>query len=85
MAEVQINFQDLNIGGKTVKLISFTGQLDETNVDEEAKKIYKVIDEMPIPNLLLDFSDLTYINSNVFVINLEMRYSSVLFPIVHRR
>jgi len=63
MAEVQINFQDLNIGGKTVKLISFTGQLDETNVDDEAKKIYKVIDEMPIPNLLLDFSDLTYINS----------------------
>ena len=63
MAEVQINFQDLDIKGKTVKLISFTGQLDETNVDEEAKKIYKVIEEMPVPNLLLDFSNLTYINS----------------------
>ena len=63
MAEVQITQQDADVSGKTVKIINFAGQLDETNVDEEAKKIYKVIEEMPLPNLLLDFSSLTYINS----------------------
>lgn len=51
------------MNGKAVKLITFTGQLDETNVDTEAKKIYQVIDEMAEPNLLLDFSDLEYMNS----------------------
>ena len=64
MAEVQITFQDTDSGGKAIKIISFAGQLDETNVDEEAKKIYQVIDEMAEPNLLLDFSDLAYMNSN---------------------
>lgn len=63
MAEVQITFQDADAAGKTVRIINFTGQLDETNVDEEAKKIYKVIEDMPVPYLLLDFSQLTYINS----------------------
>ncbi len=63
MAEVQINLQDDNVNGKPLKVISLAGQLDETNVDAEAKKIYQVIDEMAVPNLVLDFSELTYINS----------------------
>ncbi len=63
MAEVQITTQDDNINGKPLKVIGLVGQLDETNVDEEAKKIYQAIDEMAVPNLLLDFSGLTYINS----------------------
>jgi len=63
MSEIQITFQDLVIGGKAVKLISFMGQLDETNVDHEAKQIYQVITEMPEPHLLLDFSNLEYMNS----------------------
>ena len=63
MAEVQITFQDMEAGGKAIKMISFVGQLDETNVDEEAKKIYQIIDEMTEPNLLLDFSELAYMNS----------------------
>ncbi|MBN2096042.1 STAS domain-containing protein [Candidatus Peregrinibacteria bacterium] len=63
MADVQTTFQDLEANGKAIKLISFAGQLDETNVDEEAKKIYQAIDEMPEPNLLLDFSELAYMNS----------------------
>lgn len=63
MADVQITLQDTDASGKTVKQIIFAGQLDETNVDEEAKKIYAVIDEMAEPNLLLDFSDLVYMNS----------------------
>ena len=63
MSEIQIAFQDLTLGGKPSKLISFMGQLDETNVDHEAKQIYQVITEMPVPVLLLDFSGLEYMNS----------------------
>ncbi len=63
MAQVQITIQDIVAGNKTIKQVSFVGQLDETNVDEEAKKIYAIIDEMSEPNLLLDFSGLEYMNS----------------------
>ncbi|MBU0727958.1 STAS domain-containing protein [Patescibacteria group bacterium] len=63
MAQVQITFQDVNVGGKAIKLIAFAGQLDETNVDNEAQKIYQVIEEMAEPNLILDFLDLEYMNS----------------------
>lgn len=63
MAEVQTTLQDMDANGKAIKMISFIGQLDETNVDEEAKKIYQVIDEMTEPNILLDFSELAYMNS----------------------
>lgn len=63
MSDIQITFQDLTAGSKTVKLITFSGQLDETNVDHEAKRVYQVIDEMPEPVLFLDFSNLEYMNS----------------------
>jgi len=63
MAQVNITFQDTDQAGKMLKLIGFEGQLDETNVDAEAQKIYKVIEEMPEPNLLLDFAGLEYMNS----------------------
>jgi len=63
MAEVKTTFQDADVNGKAIKIINFAGQLDETNVDEEAKKVYQVIDEMAEPNLLLDLSDLAYMNS----------------------
>lgn len=63
MAQIQITFTDKQIAGKDVKVIIFNGQLDEMNVDTEAQKIYKMITEIPQPNLLLDFGDLTYMNS----------------------
>jgi anti-anti-sigma factor len=63
MAEVQTTIQDIDIGGKTAKVVAFSGQLDETNVDSEAKKVYDVIDSMAEPNLLLDLENLTYMNS----------------------
>lgn len=63
MSEIQVTFQDLNIGESAAKMIHFAGQLDETNVDHEAKKIYQVIGELPVPILLLDFSQLEYMNS----------------------
>lgn len=63
MSDIQITFQDLALGSKAVKLISFVGQLDETNVDHEAKRIYQVITEMTEPRLFLDFTGLDYMNS----------------------
>ena len=63
MAQVNITFQDVDQAGKMLKLIAFEGQLDETNVDAEAQKIYQVIEEMPEPNLILDFAGLEYMNS----------------------
>ena len=63
MAQVQITLKDTDAGGKPAKVIAFTGQLDETNVDEEAKKIYAVIDALATPYLVLDFSGLDYMNS----------------------
>ncbi|MBU0705750.1 STAS domain-containing protein [Patescibacteria group bacterium] len=63
MSDIQITFQDLTLGTRKAKLINFKGQLDETNVDHEAKKIYQVITEMAEPVLLLDFSELEYMNS----------------------
>lgn len=63
MSEIQITFQDLVIGSKTVKLIACIGQLDETNVDHEAKRIYQVITEMAVPYLFMDFTGLDYMNS----------------------
>lgn len=63
MSDIQINFQDLNLGSRQGKLISFNGQLDETNVDHEAKQVYQVIGEMPDPVLFLDFTGLDYMNS----------------------
>ncbi len=63
MAQVNITFQDIKQSAKAIKLITFTGQLDETNVDAEAQKIYRIIDEMPESNMLLDFANLEYMNS----------------------
>jgi stage II sporulation protein AA (anti-sigma F factor antagonist) len=63
MAQINITFQDVNEAGKNLKLVTFNGQLDETNVDNEAQQIYRVIEEMAEPNLLFDFAGLEYMNS----------------------
>jgi len=63
MSDIQISFKDSTIANKPAKVIMFVGQLDETNVDHEAKKIYHVITEMTQPILILDFSSLEYMNS----------------------
>jgi anti-anti-sigma factor len=63
MSDIQLTFQDLGLGQKPAKLITFKGQLDETNVDHEAKKVYQVISEMEEPLLILDFGQLEYMNS----------------------
>jgi len=46
------------------KLVKIKGQLDESNVDENAKKIYEVVEAAPNGlNLVFDFSGLEYMNS----------------------
>jgi anti-anti-sigma factor len=50
--------------GMVVKIAKFTGQLDESNVDEKAQQIYKLIEENPANlNLIFDFEELEYMNS----------------------
>lgn len=66
MAQIITTIEDLVSGSpdKKVKLIKFTGQLDESNVDEKAKEIYDVIGSVPQGLFLIfDFEKLEYMNS----------------------
>jgi|SRR3989344_2256143 len=67
MAEVEIKIEDLPLTGaadKTAKLVKFTGQLDESNVDDNAKLIYELIEKSPAKtSYVFDFSGLEYMNS----------------------
>ena len=49
---------------KIVKVIHIVGQLDESNVDEQAKSIYQVIEANPQGlSLVFDVTGLEYMNS----------------------
>lgn len=49
---------------KNGRLVKFQGQLDESNVDENSKKIYELINEVPDKLFLIfDFEALEYMNS----------------------
>lgn len=49
---------------KNVRLVKFIGQLDETNVDTEAQKIYQIFEESDGKVIVIfDLSDLSYLNS----------------------
>ena len=66
MAQVQITIEDLAgaAEGKTIKLVHLVGQLDESNVDAEAKKIYQLIESVPQGlNLIFNLEGLEYMNS----------------------
>jgi len=66
MTPVQITIEDVAgaPAGKTVKLVRIVGQLDESNVDEQAKSIYQVIESVPSGlSLIFDFTGLEYMNS----------------------
>lgn len=66
MTSVQITIEDLSGApqGKTLKLIRIVGQLDESNVDEQAKSIYQVIESgIQGLSLIFDFTGLEYMNS----------------------
>lgn len=64
MAEATITLEDLPVQNAKAKIISISGQLDESNVDDKAKEIYKVLDENPGKlYLIFDLNGLTYMNS----------------------
>lgn len=66
MSEATIIIEDLPSKDPkaVVKLFTVSGQLDETNVDNKAKDIYKVFNEVPGKlSLIFDFAGLDYMNS----------------------
>lgn len=66
MAQIIITTEDLPQSGpdKKVKLLKFAGQLDESNVDDKAKEIYDIINNVPQGlYLIFDFEKLEYMNS----------------------
>jgi anti-anti-sigma factor len=63
-ATVTIEDVESSAPDMTVKVIKFTGQLDESNVDEKAKMIYDLIEQVPKNlNLIFDLAELEYMNS----------------------
>ncbi len=66
MTEVNISINDIqsNNPGLTLKSVVIQGQLDESNVDEKIKDVYKVIESNPKNlGLIFDFEGLEYMNS----------------------
>lgn len=66
MTPIELIIADINLEGsdKVVKLVTFIGQLDESNVDNQAKKIYTLLEELPEKAaLVFDFEGLEYMNS----------------------
>lgn len=51
-------------GEVVLKVIKLVGQLDESNVDDQARQIYDLIETFPQQAVLLfDMQELTYLNS----------------------
>ncbi len=66
MTEAKITIEDHANApvGKVVKLVHVVGQLDESNVDEQAKAIYQLIEAHPQGLFLIfDLAGLEYMNS----------------------
>lgn len=66
MTDVQITTEDMQGApeGKLVKIVHIVGQLDESNVDEQAKAIYQLIEATPQGlSLIFELSGLEYMNS----------------------
>lgn len=66
MTEANITVEDVQSdkAGKIIKLVTISGQLDESNIDEKSKQIYDVITQNPQNlNLILNLENLEYMNS----------------------
>jgi len=59
MSDISITASEFVAG---TQLVKFVGQLDETNIEDQAKKIYQIM-EGDVKNLVFDFFELTYLNS----------------------
>lgn len=65
MADANIVIDDLGTNGdKIVKVANFSGQLDESNVDEKIQVLYQTVEKTPQKlALILNFENLEYMNS----------------------
>lgn len=66
MTYANIAIEDLasNQADRVVKIAKISGQLDESNVDDQSKTIYQLIEATPKNlHLIFDFSELEYLNS----------------------
>jgi anti-anti-sigma factor len=66
MTEANITIEDAQSTdpNKVVKVVHISGQLDESNIDEKIKDIYKVVEATPKGlTLILDLENLEYMNS----------------------
>lgn len=66
MTEVSITIENAPSSSpdKPIKIVHIKGQLDESNVDEKIKEIYKAIEENPKNlNMVFDMEGLDYMNS----------------------
>lgn len=66
MTQITTTIEPISLGdeAKDVRIVKFDGQLDETNVDTEAQKIYQIFKESQKKVILIfDLSNLTYLNS----------------------
>lgn len=66
MSDVKVTFSDLisEGSGKSVKVVILAGQLDESNVDDTAPKIYEVIEQAEAgTGFIFDLENLVYLNS----------------------
>ncbi|MGE3278269.1 MAG: STAS domain-containing protein [Candidatus Altimarinota bacterium] len=59
MSDISITASEFVAG---TQLVKFVGQLDETNIEDQAQKIYQIM-EGDVKNLVFDFSELSYLNS----------------------
>jgi len=66
VTKITTTIEPISLGDelKDVRIVKFDGQLDETNVDIEAQKIYQIFTESKKKVVLIfDLSNLTYLNS----------------------
>ncbi len=66
MTEANITIEEIQSDkpDKVIKLVTISGQLDESNIDEKAKQLYEVIAATPQNlNLILNLENLEYMNS----------------------
>ncbi|MDF2378847.1 MAG: STAS domain-containing protein [Candidatus Gracilibacteria bacterium] len=60
MSDSIITFIDSDL--PDTKIAKFVGQLDETNIEDEAKRVYAEL-EGGLKNMVFDFTELSYLNS----------------------
>ena len=66
MTPIELYISDVTLDGsdRVVKQVAFIGQLDESNVDDQAKKVYELLETLPEKSaLIFDFEGLEYMNS----------------------